>query len=121
MQCSEQCGIGGELDCGLLILLSAVRDQLGQACGLEQAGRDARCEGLADASQYGKPCPQRIAGGGVRVVGSCIEEQVGTAMTREMLALGSARSKDQSSRVDASCLGLALQIGLRPAVAFQQP
>jgi hypothetical protein len=52
---------------------------------MKQARCNTRREGLARAGDDGQPCPQRIACGGVGIIGDGIQENVGEAVAGEVI------------------------------------
>ena len=84
-ECTQTLGLVGEIDGELLILRRGFGDEFRQSGGAQQTGRDTAGEGLADVCEDRQTDPKRIAAGGMRIVGRCIEKQIGEGETRQVL------------------------------------
>src|SRR6476646_494764 len=77
--------VGRKLQGQSFVLIEAVRHQLRQPDGVQQAGRYPAGKRLPAAGQQREPRPQRIARRRVGIIGYRIEEQIGQAMARQVL------------------------------------
>ena len=87
----------------------------------EEGCRDPAGESLADPGHHRQPRPERIARRRVRIVGQGIEEQIGDAMTRQMIVRRSSAGKDEPIRSDAAVFRFPPQIANRAGIVLEQP
>ncbi|HWI87067.1 MAG TPA: hypothetical protein VNT42_12205 [Sphingomonas sp.] len=88
---------------------------------MQQARRHAGDETGTRFGYERQSCPQRVAGGGVRIDVERVEKQVGAAVSRQMIGQRGAGREDEPARVDPPACGFAPQIPGRPRIVLQQP
>src|SRR5262249_55799236 len=81
--------------------------EIRQAHCLDEARADAAGKGPATKRQDRQSGPQRVAAGGMRIVGRCVEEQVTAALARQMLGEGQVRREHKARGIDTPVCGLA--------------
>ena len=104
-----------------LVFIGRLRDEFGQAHGVQQAGGHAACEAAARLREHGQAGPERVAGGGAGVKGQGVQEQIGQAVAGQVVAVGAALGKDQPPAVDAAPRGLRAQIGANVLAVIDEP
>ena len=98
-----------------------VHCQLGQAHGVEQAGRHARGEAAASLGEQRQAHPQRVAAGGVRAIRKGVEKHIGQGQPGQVLG-GRDKGRKHQPRGCYAALGSLLAQGLLHAgLRCQQP
>src|SRR6516164_10655045 len=83
--CGDQRGIGRELQGQSFVFIETAGDEFGHAGGAEQACSHSTDETLSHAREHRQPDPKRVARRGMRIDRKIVEEEVGQAVTCQML------------------------------------
>src|SRR5579864_2936780 len=117
----EQCWLLRQAQRQFLIFRGRAGDEFRQADGLQQARGNAARESVAEQGQERQPGPERIARRGVRIAIEGVEEEIGEAVTREMLRRCDSRREDEALGCHAARLRMATQIRPRRGGVLEQP
>src|SRR6516162_3977933 len=83
--CGDQRGIGRELQGQSFVFIETAGDEFGHTGGAEQACSHSTDETLSHAREHRQPDPKRVARRGMRIDRKIVEEEVGQAVTCQML------------------------------------
>ena len=94
-----------------LVFIGRLRDEFGQAHGVQQAGGHAACEAAARLREHGQASPEGIAGSRAGIERQGVQKQVGQAVAGQVVGVVAALGKDEPIRSDTAPRGLLAQIG----------